>query len=157
MATSNFLVSDTSSQWDRTITVPQQQRPRSHAPLNITWGDSPNRDDRQRKQAGRRKSHNIVERRYRVNLNSKFRRLQDVVLEGTRSLLSPTGPMPPTRLDGVEAKMLRGASSPNSTFSKADILDIAMSYIESLEEQIIFLRETLDVVEESGGKSISWS
>ncbi|KAL3484626.1 hypothetical protein BJX62DRAFT_218513 [Aspergillus germanicus] len=156
MATSNFLVSDTSSQWDRAIAVPQQQRPASHAPLNITWGDTPDRDGRQRKQAGRRKSHNIVERRYRVNLNSKFRRLQDVVLEGTHSSPSPTGPMPPTRLDGVEAKMLRGVSSPKSTFSKADILDIAMSYIKSLEEQMIFLRETLDVVEGSGGKK-SWS
>jgi hypothetical protein len=154
--TGDILVSDTLSQWDRMMTVPQRQHPPPHAALNVTWSGSPDSNNRQRRQTRRRRSHSIVERKYRVNLNSKFRQLQEVVLEDTRSSPILTGQIPPTRRDGVEAKMMRGASSPKNILSKADILDIAMSYIGSLKEQISSLRERLHMVE-TLGRSCSWS
>ncbi|KAL3455584.1 helix-loop-helix DNA-binding domain-containing protein [Aspergillus heterothallicus] len=159
MATSDSLISDTSSQWGRPVTLPQQRRdPASDSTaLNATWNnDSPERHGHswQHKQAGRRKSHNIVERKYRINLNSKFRQLRDRVLEATQPSPSPTGGIPPTRRDGVEAKKLRGASSPNTTLSKADTLDIAIKYIMSMEDEIFLLKERLRMVETSSGGSL---
>lgn len=98
-----------------------------------------NNRNNQIKQYKRRKSHNIVERRYRVNLNAKFRKLEEVVLQGTAS------PSPSSPYSSQQTPSPRRPSSPQKTRSKARILDGALSYIESLESEISSLKEAMDV------------
>ncbi|KAL2868790.1 uncharacterized protein BJX67DRAFT_37322 [Aspergillus lucknowensis] len=88
--------------------------------------------ERQLKHASRRASHNIVEKRYRVNLNSKFRKLEEVVIKGT----DPGSRTTP--LSSSSPSSRRQQQSP-----KASIIDSALSYIESLESENSALRGKL--------------
>jgi cation transport regulator ChaB len=154
MVTGDSWLSGTSSQCGRMVKMPQEPRYLSDKVLNVAWSDRTEGDDRQRRQSGRRKAHNVVERRYRVNLNSKFRRLQELVWKPNLLLALPEGLIPPTDRDSIKARRVEGASSPKKALSKADILDISMKYIQSLEDEIYVLRDRLGVIEASSQRSI---
>lgn len=102
-------------------------------------GLNPNNQDNQNKQYKRRKSHNLVERRYRVNLNGKFRKLEEVVLQGTASpcASSPCSPQ--------HTPSPRMPSTPQKSRSKARILDGALTYIADLENEVSALKQRLAV------------
>ncbi|PTU23549.1 hypothetical protein P175DRAFT_0491899 [Aspergillus ochraceoroseus IBT 24754] len=89
---------------------------------------------RQLKHASRRASHNIVEKRYRINLNSKFRKLEEVVLKGTEPYSSST-----TKNSTLST---RRQQSP-----KASIIDSALNYIESLQSEVNVLKSKVEFFE----------
>lgn len=108
-----------------------RRNPGQQSDLNLNL----NNQDNQIKQFKRRKSHNIVERRYRVNLNGKFRQLEQVVLQGT------TSPCDSSPCSSQRTPSPRPPSSPQKARSKARILDGALNYIASLENEINSLKE----------------
>ncbi|OJJ07657.1 hypothetical protein ASPVEDRAFT_46909 [Aspergillus versicolor CBS 583.65] len=108
-----------------------RRTPGQQSDLNLNL----NNQDNQIKQFKRRKSHNIVERRYRVNLNGKFRQLEQVVLQGT------TSPCDSSPCSSQQTPSPRPPSSPQKARSKARILDGALNYIASLENEINSLKE----------------
>jgi hypothetical protein len=100
-----------------------------------------------RKYNSRRASHNLVEKRYRVNLNSKFRQLEDLVHRGTDFLssLKPTTTSPSRSSSAggnstssknrrsIPASSMASNSTGRQQSSKASIIDNALRYIEQLQ------------------------
>ncbi|KAL4941682.1 hypothetical protein BDV06DRAFT_222890 [Aspergillus oleicola] len=86
-------------------------RRRSAPKLNI---EDPNEAERILKHANRRASHNVVEKRYRVNLNRKFYELEQVVNHGTE-------PVPPTQQSlSSSSRSSRSPTSMPSTTKNSD-------------------------------------
>ncbi|KAI9374806.1 hypothetical protein BJX61DRAFT_496436 [Aspergillus egyptiacus] len=101
--------------------------------------------ERMNKHASRRASHNIVEKRYRVNLNSKFRQLEDVVDRGKNSRAGGSTSMATsTAATATATATATGTSSRRQQSPKAAILDGALTYIAALEKENRALREKLE-------------
>jgi hypothetical protein len=115
--------------------------------------------ERQNKHASRRASHNIVEKRYRINLNSKFKKLDEIVLCGmdgdlVSDIANATGSS-----NSATSNSEGAASAPVSTVTtqsnrtpppKASIIDSALNYIASLQREIQTLKRRLEAYEKGG-------
>ncbi|KAL4791395.1 hypothetical protein BDV19DRAFT_393140 [Aspergillus venezuelensis] len=127
--------------------------------------------ERKIKYANRRASHNVVEKRYRINLNRKFYELEQVVIRATdpitqtqQSSKSPTSVLPASKSVNGNGNMsgnAKGAVSltgrPRAGFDclpgeppepkhhspKAAIISSALKYIASLQKENSTLRERL--------------
>ncbi|KAL2802573.1 hypothetical protein BJX63DRAFT_414780 [Aspergillus granulosus] len=96
--------------------------------------------ERRVKQAHRRASHNVVEKRYRVNLNSKFKKLDEVVLHGTR-----------LNFDAENGNSEGSSDLPmqarRTQPPKAAIIDSALVYIQTLQREVGELKRRLAIYE----------
>ncbi|KAL4947201.1 hypothetical protein BDW69DRAFT_190408 [Aspergillus filifer] len=127
--------------------------------------------ERRIKYANRRASHNVVEKRYRVNLNRKFYDLEQVVIQAAdpmpqtqRSSTSPTSQSSESKCvngDGNVSGNAKGAVSltggphggidcvprepgePKHHSPKATIIESALKYIASLQKENSTLKERL--------------
>lgn len=111
--------------------------------------------ERRQKHANRRASHNIVEKRYRMNLNSKFRQLEYAIKKGNEpfySLPSSPGSSTPSTSKNVTASAsMNEICGRRQQSPKASIIDSALSFIESLKSENHVLKEKLDLYETSTG------
>ncbi|KAL4744570.1 hypothetical protein BDW72DRAFT_81167 [Aspergillus terricola var. indicus] len=95
------------------------------------------------KHQNRRASHNVVEKRYRENLNRKFHLLETIVNKGTEPYSSSPCSSPrssPSSSGSRKGNTTFSSSSSSSarrqyTSPKATIIDSALSYIESLRSE----------------------
>ncbi|KAL4763447.1 uncharacterized protein BDW70DRAFT_12423 [Aspergillus foveolatus] len=95
------------------------------------------------KHQNRRASHNVVEKRYRENLNRKFHLLETIVNKGTEPYSCSPCPSPrssPSSSGSRKGNTTFSSSSSSSarrqyTSPKATIIDSALSYIESLRSE----------------------
>ncbi|KAL4972656.1 hypothetical protein BDW66DRAFT_162689 [Aspergillus desertorum] len=108
------------------------------------------------KHQNRRASHNVVEKRYRENLNKKFHLLETIVNKGTEpyscSPCSSPRPSPSTTGSRKGSNTFSSSSSSSSarrqyTSPKAAIIDSALNYIESLRSENHALRGRLVLYE----------
>ncbi|KAL3457989.1 hypothetical protein BJX64DRAFT_292651 [Aspergillus heterothallicus] len=107
---------------------------RNSAPnLHLT---SSNYSEQDLKHAHRRASHNVVEKRYRVNLNSKFKSLDEVVHRGTDPMYDPEN----NNSDGSSLSGHERRQQP----PKAAVIDKALKYIEKLEKENRDLKRQLE-------------
>jgi hypothetical protein len=113
--------------------------------------------ERQNKHASRRASHNIVEKRYRINLNSKFRKLDEIVLCGTDPSFIPDPAHGSS--NSANSNSEGAASAPVSAMAaqanrsqppKASIIDSALNYIENLQREVHDLKQRLQLYEKGG-------
>ncbi|KAL4785301.1 hypothetical protein BJX76DRAFT_183036 [Aspergillus varians] len=124
-------------------------RRRSAPELNM----SPDAERRQ-KHANRRASHNIVEKRYRMNLNSKFRQLEYAINKGADPCFSSASSPSSSSPKNMNNTTTPPSPSANNEFSgrrqqspKASIIDSALSFIESLKTENHVLKGKLDLYE----------
>jgi hypothetical protein len=115
--------------------------------------------ERQTKHASRRASHNIVEKRYRINLNSKFRKLHEIVFCRTDPTFVPNIANANGSFNSANSSSEGAASAPVSAIAtqanrsqppKASIIDSALNYIESLQREVHELKRRLEVFEKGG-------
>ncbi|KAJ5198580.1 uncharacterized protein N7498_007697 [Penicillium cinerascens] len=90
--------------------------------------------DPQIRNAAKRAAHNVIEKRYRTNMNAKFLALEKAV--------SPAG----------AAKQSRGAGS----LKKSEILSNALSYIESIQQESAALNKELALLKQNLLPSAMW-
>jgi hypothetical protein len=115
--------------------------------------------ERQTKHANRRASHNIVEKRYRINLNSKLRKLHEIVFCRTDPTFVPDIANANGSSNSANSNSEGAASAPVSATAtqanrsqppKASIIDSALNYIESLQREVHELKRRLEVYEKDG-------
>lgn len=90
--------------------------------------------ERQLKHVSRRASHNVVEKRYRIKLNSKFRELEEVITRGTEQ---------------HTISKISSAATQRQGPPKSSIIDSALSYIENLQSEIKDLKGKIEILETS--------
>ncbi|KAL4929162.1 uncharacterized protein BDV17DRAFT_290817 [Aspergillus undulatus] len=126
--------------------------------------DDPHEIERMQKYASRRASHNVVEKRYRVNLNKKFYELEQVVLNATEtcpsfnspsSSSSPRSVLSTCKNANLSARPEGALEAPRHRSPKATIIDSALSYIESLRNENVALKGKLRAYESLGTPSSS--
>lgn len=96
------------------------------------------------KHLNRRVSHNAVEKRYRVNLNSKFKRLDEVVLQGMDPSFDPDNA---ANSDGLAQQ---DGDNSRTQPPKAQVIDSALNYIATLQREVKELKRRLGVYEPRG-------
>ncbi|KAL6237125.1 hypothetical protein BDW75DRAFT_249402 [Aspergillus navahoensis] len=115
------------------------------------------------KHQNRRASHNVVEKRYRENLNRKFHLLETIVNKGTEPYsCSPcSSPRSSPSSSGSRKGNTSFSSSSSSsarrqyTSPKATIIDSALNYIESLRSENHALKGRLVLYETSNNPCLS--
>ena len=129
-------------------TAPKTGPTDSHAPTPPTTQSSPDsrqsRSSRLRRladdsgsgpgrNAAKRAAHNVIEKRYRTNMNAKFVALEKACAGGPSSGSDSPG-------DGAEVK----ASS--SSLKKSEILSNAIAYMHGLQDQNRYLHKEIAVL-----------
>ncbi|KAJ0422216.1 hypothetical protein BJY00DRAFT_79437 [Aspergillus carlsbadensis] len=110
--------------------------------------------ERRTKHASRRASHNVVEKRYRLNLNEKFRKLDEIVVAGMDPSFVPDTANAHGSSNSANSNSDGAASAPVSTNRtqppKATVIDRALTYIDVLQREVCELRQRLAVYEKGG-------
>lgn len=92
----------------------EKSTPRKARSLSQDSNQSSPSQDPQTRNAAKRAAHNIIEKRYRTNMNAKFLALEKAI--------SPAGVHKPSRGSAASLK-------------KSEILSNALSYIESIQQE----------------------
>lgn len=94
----------------------------SHSTTTTTT-TPPQTQDPQTRNAAKRAAHNIIEKRYRTNMNAKFLALEQAI--------SPSG-------SGIHKSSSRGGAG---SLKKSEILSNALAYIESVQGENLALKK----------------
>ncbi|KAL4907361.1 hypothetical protein BDW74DRAFT_123619 [Aspergillus multicolor] len=138
-----------------TLESPNLFSPR--APIDLRRSSAPSLNiretERERSQKlkhqNRRASHNVVEKRYRENLNRKFHMLECIVNKGAEPYACSPGSSPRSSPSSIASKkgnttFLTSTSSRRQyTSPKASIIDSALRYIEELRKENYALKGRL--------------
>jgi hypothetical protein len=109
--------------------TPKQTRTSGRKPRSLSQDSngSPTKDPQMRN-AAKRAAHNIIEKRYRTNMNAKFLSLEKVITPA-----------------GVQKQSRVGAGS----LKKSEILSNALSYIEGVQQENAALHKELALLKQN--------
>jgi hypothetical protein len=87
--------------------------------------------DSQGRNAAKRAAHNIIEKRYRTNMNAKFLALEQAI--------SPAG---------VQKASRAGPGSGAGSLKKSEILSNALTYIERIQQENLAVQKELTMIKQ---------
>jgi len=124
----------TSTRWSSSPEIKPQDRTDKRRKTRSLSGDSTSsvapaaaRQDPQGRNAAKRAAHNIIEKRYRTNMNAKFLALEKAI--------SPAG---------VQRSSRAGAGS----LKKSEILSNALAYIERIQQENLAVQKELALLKQ---------
>ncbi|KAI9375547.1 hypothetical protein BJX61DRAFT_539699 [Aspergillus egyptiacus] len=125
--------------------LPPQEHPTSTSrktPRSRTSDDVTTRG----RNAAKRAAHNIIEKRYRTNMNAKFVALEKAISGSTSDKVS--------KPSSGSAGRVKGSSS--ASLKKSEILSNAIAYMQELQETNDRLRREVAALQQSIGRGVSF-
>ena len=98
--------------------------------------------------AAKRAAHNVIEKRYRTNMNAKFVALEKAIAAGPVSVSASASTSASVPGAGPDAGNAKAKSGSSASLKKSEILSNAIAYMHQMQEENRYLHREIAVLKQ---------